>query len=100
MDIYDVMSVTGQPRTFLPDPVPEPTIYRVPDHDRFAPNGGNRQEWRVIVLKDSEWRRALRDLYVCQYRALSGHDLSRSSQPNKGQGPKAGDSAGGQRAVA
>ena len=32
--------------------VPDATVYRLLDTARFAPNGGNRQAWRVIVVKD------------------------------------------------
>ena len=46
---------------------------------RFAPNGGNRQAWRVIVVKDPEVRRALRDAYLpgwYQYLAQVGAGLT------------------------
>ena len=33
------------------------------DNARFAPSGGNRQGWRVIVVTDRETRRRLRELY-------------------------------------
>lgn len=69
VDLYSVMRMTGQVRAFRPDPVPDSTIYRVLEHARFAPNGGNRQGWRVIVVKDGERRRALRDLHLVQHRA-------------------------------
>ncbi len=69
MDLYEVMRVTGTVRAFLPDPVPDDILYRVLDHARFAPNGGNRQGWRIIVVKEGELRRALRDLYLHQYNA-------------------------------
>jgi nitroreductase len=69
VDLYEVMRVTGQVRAFRPDPVPDAAVYRALDHARFAPNGGNRQGWRVIVVKDGDRRRALRDLYLRHYRA-------------------------------
>src|SRR6202011_3861083 len=36
---------------------------------RFAPSGGNRQGWRVIVVQDAATRLALRDLYLPPWRA-------------------------------
>src|SRR5262245_52634870 len=63
------MRVAGQVRAFRPDPVPDSAIARVLDHARFAPNGGNRQGWRVIVVTDRERRRALRDLHLARHRA-------------------------------
>lgn len=63
MDLYDAMRSAGTTRRFKPDPVPLETIRRVLDNARFAPNGGNRQGWRVIVVSDPARRKALRDLY-------------------------------------
>ena len=34
------------------------------DVARFAPNGGNRQAWRIILVKDPVRRERLRDLYL------------------------------------
>ena len=47
-------------------PLRSPThvVYRLLDTARFAPNGGNRQAWRVIVVKDPALRRGLRDAYL------------------------------------
>ena len=39
-------------------------LHRLLDTARFAPNGGNRQAWRVVVVKDPASRRMLRDLYL------------------------------------
>lgn len=59
MEIYDVMRTTFAARDFLPDPVPDAVVHRILENARFAPSGGNRQGWRVIVVKDSGKRRAL-----------------------------------------
>jgi nitroreductase len=42
---------------------------RALDSARFAPSGGNRQGWRVVVVQDAERRRALRELYLPPWRA-------------------------------
>jgi nitroreductase len=44
-------------------------LVRALDSARFAPSGGNRQGWRVVVVEDPERRRALRDLYLPPWRA-------------------------------
>jgi nitroreductase len=44
--------------------VPDEVLARVLDNARFAPSGGNRQGWRVVVVKDGDTRRRLRDLYL------------------------------------
>jgi nitroreductase len=57
------MRTAGTTRRFLTDPVPDEALHRVLDNARFAPNGGNRQGWHVIVVTDPQARRALHDLY-------------------------------------
>jgi nitroreductase len=64
MELLDTLRTTGAIREFQPDPVPDETVARLLDHARFAPSGGNRQGWRVILVKDSTTRRALRDIYL------------------------------------
>jgi nitroreductase len=63
IELYEVMRVTGTTRAFRPDPVPTDVLYRVLDNARFAPNGGNRQGWRVIVVTDAAKRRFLAETY-------------------------------------
>lgn len=64
MDLTEALRTTGAVRDFRPDPVPDEVLHRVLDTARFAPNGGNRQAWQVVVAQDPAIRRALRDLYL------------------------------------
>jgi nitroreductase len=41
---------------FGPDPVPPEMVVRLLDTARFAPSGGNRQAWRVVVVRDGDVR--------------------------------------------
>ena len=59
MELYDVMHTTFSGRAYTSDPLPDQTLYRILDHARFAPSGGNRQGWRVIVVRDPATRAAL-----------------------------------------
>jgi len=59
MDLYEVMHTTFAARDFTDEPVPDEVIRRVLDHARFAPSGGNRQGWKVIVVRDEATRKAL-----------------------------------------
>jgi nitroreductase len=68
-DLYSVMRTAGTTRRFLADPVPDQTLHRVLDNARFAPNGGNRQGWHVVVVKDPGLRRKLHDLYQPHWKA-------------------------------
>jgi nitroreductase len=78
MDLNETLRSTGAVRDFHPEPVPDAVLHRLLDTARFAPSGGNRQGWRVIVVKDAEKRRRLRDLYLAdwyKYLALAGSGL-------------------------
>jgi len=64
VDLADALRTTGAVREFTDEPVDDATVYRLLETARFAPNGGNRQAWRVVVVKDPATRRALRDSYL------------------------------------
>jgi len=79
VELIDALRTTGAVRQFTGDEVADETVYRLLDTARFAPNGGNRQAWRVIVVKDPGTRRALRDLYLpgwYQYLSQSAAGLT------------------------
>lgn len=56
-------------REYLDSPVDDAVIYRVLDNARFAPSGGNRQGWRVVVIRDTATKLAMRDLYLGPWNA-------------------------------
>ncbi len=70
MDLFETMRATRATRSYSPDPVDERTLATVLENARFAPSGGNRQPWRVIVVRDPEQKQRLRDEYVIAYRAM------------------------------
>jgi nitroreductase len=78
MDLIETLRTTGAVREFLPEPLDDAVLRRLLDTARFAPSGGNRQGWRVIVVKDPAARRALRDLYLTgwyEYLAMGSAGL-------------------------
>lgn len=78
MDLIDALRSTGAVREFLPEPLDDAVLHRILETARFAPSGGNRQGWRVIVVKDPEKRRAVRDLYLTgwyEYLSIAGAGL-------------------------
>jgi nitroreductase len=52
MDLYEVMRSTFSAREFTADPVPDSVLVTILDHARFAPSGGNRQGWKVVVVRE------------------------------------------------
>ena len=62
MELFDVMRSTPAVRNFTDDPLPDDILYRILDHARFAPSGGNRQGVRVIVVRDQDTQSALAEL--------------------------------------
>jgi nitroreductase len=64
VDLNEALRSTGAAREFRPEPVADDVIERILDTARFAPSGGNRQGWRVIVVDDPTLRSRLRDFYV------------------------------------
>lgn len=64
MELYDAMRTTFAAREFTTDLLPDDVLFRVLDNARFAPSGGNRQGWRVLVVRDRATREALVSLTV------------------------------------
>ena len=69
VELYEAMRCAPTSRRFTSEPVDPAALRRALDAARFAPSGGNRQGWRVIVVTAPETRRALRDLYLPHWRA-------------------------------
>ena len=76
MDLHEVMRTTFSCRNWTDEPVDDETVMRILDVARFAPNGGNRQGWHVIVVKDRDIRaelipliRPTTSVYVAQVQA-------------------------------
>ena len=64
MELRDALRTTGSVRQFTNQPVDDALLFQILDDARFAPSGGNRQAWRVIVVRDQEQRRALGAAYL------------------------------------
>jgi nitroreductase len=79
MDLIETLRTTPAVREFSDQAVDDRDVARILDVARFAPNGGNRQGWRVILVKDPARRAALRDLYLpgwYDYLAMSQAGLT------------------------
>jgi len=67
MDLRTALTTTGAFRDFTPEPVDDATLARVLEVARFAPSGGNRQGWRVVVVQDPATRRRIREAYLASW---------------------------------
>ncbi|MEQ1786011.1 MAG: nitroreductase family protein [Acidimicrobiales bacterium] len=62
MELLDALRTNPSVRDFTDEAVSDAEVAALLDAARFAPSGGNRQPWRVAVVKDIPLRRALADL--------------------------------------
>ncbi|MEO8604425.1 MAG: nitroreductase family protein [bacterium] len=95
--LYEAMASTRAVRRLRPDPIPAAVLQRVLEAATWAPSGGNRQPWRIIVVRDGDTKRALRDLYqgpwapyAARQRAQLAH-LPDASRAKGERGLAAGD---------
>lgn len=73
VELYDAMRTTPATRSFADEPIDDAVLFRMLDNARYAPSGGNRQGWRVIVLKDPAIRKRIRELYQLGWREYTAH---------------------------
>ncbi len=76
MNLRDALRTTGSTREFSARPVDDAVLFEVLDDARFAPSGGNRQAWRVIVVKDISQRRAVAAAYLDAWHDYVAHLLA------------------------
>ncbi len=89
MELTETMRTARNVRRFRPGPVPDELLHRMLDSARFAPSGGNRQGWHVIVVRDQALRTQLKELYLRTWRPLYQAQLA--------QGQPGPDAAGRRR---
>jgi nitroreductase len=78
MDLDRALRTTGAVREFSDRPVPDEVVHGLLDTARYAPSGGNRQAWHVVLVQDPELRARLRELYLrgwYEYLAISAAGL-------------------------
>jgi nitroreductase len=62
MDLDEALRTTFSCRDFTAEPLPDSVLTEILDRARFAPSGGNRQGWKVIVVRDAGTRAKLAKL--------------------------------------
>ncbi|MGO9450340.1 MAG: nitroreductase family protein [Candidatus Binataceae bacterium] len=69
MGIYEAMKTLRAVRRLKPDPIPDEVLHRVLEAATWAPTGGNRQPWRIVLVKDRAKKQRLGELYTQRWTA-------------------------------
>jgi nitroreductase len=81
VDLVEALRTTGAARKFTDQPVDDHLIIDILDDARFAPSGGNRQPWRVAVVKDLAIRRRVADLMTTVWQQYRGESKQSTLAP-------------------
>ena len=82
-DLFEIIETTRAMRRLKPDPVPDELIARILRAGSCAPNGGNTQKWRFLVIKDRKIKDAVAVWYKKAFDEWIGPRY-RSSEPPPG----------------
>lgn len=67
MKLYDAMRTLRAVRRLRPEPIPDEVLRRIFEAASWAPNGGNRQPWRMIAVRDGAVKKRLGELYTAHW---------------------------------
>jgi len=101
LSVYEAMRTTRAVRRLRPDPIPDDVLLRVLTAFGHGPSGGNRQPWRLVVVRDPETRRALQALYAAVWKPYAENSRSRlqgvpeAARAGAERGLRAGDHLAG-----
>lgn len=68
MELREVMRTSFAARDFTDHPVSDTLVGKILDNARFAPSGGNRQGWKVVVVREAATRTRLLELIEPTFR--------------------------------
>jgi nitroreductase len=66
-DLYDILSTTRSIRRISNKPVDDAVLERILQAAVWAPSGGNRQPWRIVVVRDRALKQQLSDIYSVEW---------------------------------
>ena len=82
-DLFEIIESCRAMRRLKPDPVPDELIARILRAGSCAPNGGNTQKWRFLVIKDRKIKEAVSVWYKKAFDEVIGPRY-RTSEPPPG----------------
>ena len=82
-DLFDIQRTMRAMRRLKTDPVPNALITQILEAATCAPNGGNSQKWRFLVIKDPEIKKAVQVYYKRAYDEVQKprHDAQAPKEP-------------------
>lgn len=81
VDVFGIMHTTRAMRRLKPDPVPDALIAKILRAGACAPNGGNTQRWRFLVVKDAGIKKAVQVHYQRAFDEVVGPRYLKSTPP-------------------
>ena len=82
-DVFEIIENCRAMRRLKPDPVPDEMIAKILRAGSSAPNGGNTQKWRFLVIKDRKIKEAVAVWYKKAFDEVIGPRY-RTSEPPPG----------------
>ena len=80
-DLFEIMHTMRAMRRLKPDPVPDELIKKVLQAGACAPNGGNTQRWRFLVIKDTKIKQGVQVWYKRAFDEVVGPRYLKSNPP-------------------
>ena len=80
-DLFEIMQTMRAMRRLKPDPVPDALIRKILEAGVCAPNGGNTQRWRFLVIKDTKIKQQVQVFYKRAFDEVIGPRYLTSSPP-------------------
>lgn len=80
-DVFEIIHTTRAMRRLKPDPVPDALIEKILQAGICAPNGGNTQKWRFLVIRDQKVKKAVQQIYKRAYDEVVGPRYAGSAPP-------------------
>jgi nitroreductase len=80
-DLFEIMQTMRAMRRLKPDPVPDHLVRRILESAICAPNGGNTQRWRFLVIKDTAIKQAVQVWYKRALDEVVGPRYASSAPP-------------------
>ena len=80
-DLFDVIQTTRAMRRLKPDPVPDELIGKILQAGVCAANGGNRQSWRFLIVKDRAIKERVQHFYKRAFDEVVGPRYLKSAPP-------------------